>query len=127
VIGNPATGNSDLIFTLSSSVPFCNNRTVHRFITNNKLIKVKGKSERSELSEILYNNLKQLNNNKKNKSETSYVCVLLHLWYIYSNSQYDQIEDEMGEACSKHGKMRNEYKISKPEGKRPHGVDGKML
>jgi hypothetical protein len=69
-----------------------------------------GKSEWPELSEILYTNLKEINNNKK--SETSYVCVLCYMCCIfYGNSQYDQIEDEMDDACSKHGKMRNEYKI----------------
>jgi hypothetical protein len=39
-------------------------------------------------------------------------------------TKYDQIEeDEMGEACSAHGEMRNSYNIlvGKPDGKRSLG------
>jgi hypothetical protein len=45
-------------------------------------------------------------------------------------SQYDRIkEDEMGDACSKHGMIINEYKIQirKSEGKSPAGVNVRIL
>jgi hypothetical protein len=59
------------------------------FITGNKLIKIKmlctqGKSERSELSEIIYNNLKEVN----------IIIIII-----------------MGRACSTYGEKRNAYRI----------------